>query len=244
MSVDEKTLEFFRRQQDDPANKVCADSGTSGPQWASVSHGIYIGITAAGAHRSLGVGLSFVQSIKMDAWKPLHLKMMELGGNRRFCQFLEDHGVPKDMPIREKYQTRVAEWYREQLRALASESMQPEPLTRGVGHLPMMSIQGAGAEVLDRVFYHICHNNHASAESFRYPDGNNKQDDRRCDRSSKHNLSDLGGFHENLVNLRKGRTMKKHHAEEENDVDFDHSRGVLACMCKASKRVLAVMTLQ
>ncbi|CAJ1379936.1 unnamed protein product [Effrenium voratum] len=103
--------------------------------WASVSHGIYISIEASGKHRSLGVKTSFVQSLYLDAWKPIHLKMMELGGNERFHRFMEQQGVPKDLPITQKYRTRAAEWYREALRAEAEGSPAPEPLEPGTGHL-------------------------------------------------------------------------------------------------------------
>jgi len=120
----------------DPADTVCVDSGARGPDWASVSHGIYLSIEAAGVHRSLGVRVSFVQSISMDAWRPVHQRMMELGGNRRFEEFLLQQGIPRETPIREKYLTRAAKWYREDLRARAEGTECPEPLAFGTGHLP------------------------------------------------------------------------------------------------------------
>eukprot|EP00747_Dinoflagellata_sp_TGD_P060826 gnl/TRDRNA2_/TRDRNA2_152221_c1_seq1.p1 gnl/TRDRNA2_/TRDRNA2_152221_c1~~gnl/TRDRNA2_/TRDRNA2_152221_c1_seq1.p1 ORF type:complete len:248 (+),score=42.98 gnl/TRDRNA2_/TRDRNA2_152221_c1_seq1:78-821(+) len=128
--------EFFCRQMEDPANKVCCDGTATAPLWASVSHGIYLGINAAGVHRSLGVKVSFVQSIDMDVLRPVHLRMMELGGNRRFFDFLKQHRIPEDMPIREKYSTRAAKWYREDLKARAHGLEPLEPLPPGTGHLP------------------------------------------------------------------------------------------------------------
>lgn len=61
---------------------------------------------------------------------------MQLGGNERFNQFMTEHGVSLDMPIREKYSTRAAKWYREALRAEAEGLELPPPLEPGVGHLP------------------------------------------------------------------------------------------------------------
>merc|ERR1719369_1388408 len=120
MCVDPEAQRLFQKmQQDDTANTFCADSGVANPQWVSVLHGIYIDIGASGVHRSLGVRVSVVLSTTMDSWRPLHLKMMELGGNRRFVDFLDQHNIPHDMPIRKKYQTRAAEWYRRNLRAEA-----------------------------------------------------------------------------------------------------------------------------
>lgn len=134
--MNEATKEFFRRQQQDPENQACIDNGTANPQWASVSHGCYISLESSGVHRSLGVHISFVRSITMDSWKPLHLKLMELGGNRKLKEFLRLHNISDDMPILQKYNTRAAEWYRKNLRAMAEGLEPPPPLPEGTGHLP------------------------------------------------------------------------------------------------------------
>jgi hypothetical protein len=88
----------------------------------------------------------------MDSWKPLHLRMMQLGGNQRFIDFLEAHGVPENLPIREKYSTRAAKWYRENLRAEAEGSEPPAPLPSGTGHLPSDESASSMGRVLDQVF--------------------------------------------------------------------------------------------
>merc|ERR1712039_1063759 len=78
--------------------------------------------------------------------------MGELGGNSKFSAFLEKHAIPEDMPIRQKYNTRAAEWYRLNLRALAEKTEPPEPLVPGTGHLPC---EGAGSPeqlMLDEIF--------------------------------------------------------------------------------------------
>jgi len=152
MPIHPQAAAFFCEQMEDPDNSVCCDSGAGEATWASISHGIYLSIGAAGVHRSLGVNTSFVQSTIMDSWKPQHLKMMELGGNRRFNEFMAEQGIPFDMPIREKYRTRGAKWYRENLLALA-EGLEPlEPLPKGTGHLPV-DIRCSSAQChLDRVF--------------------------------------------------------------------------------------------
>lgn len=135
------------------ANQSCFESGVTAPSWASISHGIFIGIGAAGIHRSLGVRVSRVQSVEMDAWKPLQLRMMELGGNQRFRDFLLEHGVPEDLPIRDKYNTRAADWYRQNLLAEAQSSPRPSPLAPGVGVLPIMGSEGPSA--LDKIFVDV-----------------------------------------------------------------------------------------
>lgn len=151
--VDPVAVAFFRQQlEKDRANGRCADMGTEGADWASITHGIYLNIGASGIHRSMGVKVSFVQSTTMDSWKPLHLRMMELGGNRRFMDFMQEQGVPDDLPLRQKYRTRAAAWYRAQLRALAEEAEPPEPLPPGTGHLPTEEVLDAATAKLDEVF--------------------------------------------------------------------------------------------
>mmetsp|Transcript_62494 Transcript_62494/g.145466 ORF Transcript_62494/g.145466 Transcript_62494/m.145466 type:complete len:300 (+) Transcript_62494:88-987(+) len=150
--ADAVAAEFFHAARQDPSNNVCCDCGTAEPQWASISHGIYISIEASGIHRSLGVRVSYVQSTSMDSWKPLHLRMMELGGNQRFTEFLREQGVPEDLPIRRKYLTRAAEWYRKNLKALAEGTEPPEPLPAGTGSLLAEGAVSPEQLMLDRVF--------------------------------------------------------------------------------------------
>mmetsp|Transcript_109731 Transcript_109731/g.261575 ORF Transcript_109731/g.261575 Transcript_109731/m.261575 type:complete len:230 (+) Transcript_109731:79-768(+) len=147
--VDPSVHAFFDEHLRRSANQTCCDGGGVAPCWASVSHGTYISIEASGIHRSLGVATSFVQSLYLDAWKPVHLKMMELGGNERFQKFMEAQGVPEDMPIREKYSTRAAKWYREALRAEAEGQPLPAPLAPGSGPLPAESPEARGRPALE-----------------------------------------------------------------------------------------------
>lgn len=135
-----------------PGSSRCCDTGTSSPLWASVSHGIYLSIEAAGIHRSLGVRSSFVLSVTLDHWTPTQLRMMELGGNQRWTDFLCEQGIKEDMPIREKYSTRAAAWYRTCLRAEAEGLEPPAPLPPGTGHLPADGRPNPALAVLDRVY--------------------------------------------------------------------------------------------
>jgi ADP-ribosylation factor GTPase-activating protein 1 len=76
----------------------------------------------------------------MDSWKPLQLKMMELGGNQKLKDFFRKHNIADDMPIKQKYNTRAADWYRKNLRALAEGTESPAPLLEGSGCLPVDAI--------------------------------------------------------------------------------------------------------
>lgn len=77
---------------------------------------------------------------------------MEIGGNKRWNSFLEEHGIPQDLPIREKYSTRAAAWYREMLRAEAEGLEPPLPLPRGSGCLSTHEAPNRTLDVLDRVY--------------------------------------------------------------------------------------------
>ncbi|XP_029125350.1 probable ADP-ribosylation factor GTPase-activating protein AGD11 [Cajanus cajan] len=63
-------------------NKFCADCGTPEPKWVSSSLGVFICIKCSGIHRSLGVHISKVLSLKLDEWTNEQVDALEkLGGN-------------------------------------------------------------------------------------------------------------------------------------------------------------------
>ncbi len=75
-------------------------------------------------HRGLGVHISFVRSISMDAFKAVEIERMRLGGNEAWRSFFEDHTDTKmqgltwdDATIAERYGGDVGEEYKERLSA-------------------------------------------------------------------------------------------------------------------------------
>ena len=53
----------------------------------------------------------------MDAWNPDQLKRMQAGGNGSLNTFFSQYGVTKHTDIKEKYNSKAAEFYREKIRA-------------------------------------------------------------------------------------------------------------------------------
>eukprot|EP01055_Gregarina_sp_Pseudo9_P002362 Gregarina_sp_Pseudo_9__2361@NODE_266_length_3357_cov_53_132911_g249_i0_p1_GENE_NODE_266_length_3357_cov_53_132911_g249_i0NODE_266_length_3357_cov_53_132911_g249_i0_p1_ORF_typecomplete_len345_score32_10ArfGap/PF01412_18/1_5e31ArfGap/PF01412_18/4_5e03DUF2300/PF10062_9/0_0019_NODE_266_length_3357_cov_53_132911_g249_i011942228 len=125
MDKDESFFQNLKVQV--PENSRCFDCGQVNPQWASITHGIFICLLCSGMHRGLGVQTSFVRSLTMDSWTPHQKLMMESGGNKTAKMYFSKWGIDS-LPVRHKYQTRGAQWWREKLRAEVDKTpVPPEP---------------------------------------------------------------------------------------------------------------------
>ncbi|KAL5342876.1 hypothetical protein BJX70DRAFT_238626 [Aspergillus crustosus] len=107
-------------------NERCCDCGAPSPQWASPKFGTFICLNCAGTHRGLGVHISFVRSITMDAFKNSETQRMELGGNDPWKNFFDAHPITQsegrtfeDSTIKERYEGEVGEEWKERLSAKA-----------------------------------------------------------------------------------------------------------------------------
>jgi hypothetical protein len=66
-----------------PGNAACADCGAAHPTWASLNLGVLVCLACSGAHRLLGVHVSRVRSLELDAWSPVHVAVLAALGNAR-----------------------------------------------------------------------------------------------------------------------------------------------------------------
>jgi len=69
----------------------------------------------------MGVHISFVRSRTMDDWTEKQLNSMKFGGNKQMMQFWEAQSFPGGLSLREKYDNRAMDAYREALRRAATE---------------------------------------------------------------------------------------------------------------------------
>ncbi|KAL2173839.1 uncharacterized protein P884DRAFT_332501 [Thermothelomyces heterothallicus CBS 202.75] len=122
--VDPETRSKLVAIQAEADNNLCCDCNAPSPQWASPKFGIFICLSCAGVHRGLGVHISFVRSISMDAFKAAEIERMRLGGNANWKRFFEEHADTKmkgltwdDATIAERYGGEVGEEWKERLSA-------------------------------------------------------------------------------------------------------------------------------
>ena len=84
-----EVLNLDHIRNDIPGNTVCADCGTTSPDWASINLGILICIECSGIHRNLGSHISKVRSLSLDCWSQMNIKTLENIGNSKANQFWE-----------------------------------------------------------------------------------------------------------------------------------------------------------
>ncbi|KAJ2643813.1 hypothetical protein GGF44_000979 [Coemansia sp. RSA 1694] len=81
-------------------NDRCVDCGKRAPEWAVINLGVLVCIDCSGIHRSLGVHVSKVRSIKLDNWEPELMQIMQRLGNHRVNRIYEAVEPKPDEPTK------------------------------------------------------------------------------------------------------------------------------------------------
>jgi hypothetical protein len=123
------TTQTFQKLAQQPENKVCFECGAPSPTWASLPNAVFLCLTCAGEHRSLGVNVSYVRSVTLDDWEEKQLQMMLIGGNSRLKDYFQSVGIYADQNAdRElgwKWRTKAAVYYRNIIRAQIEDREHP-----------------------------------------------------------------------------------------------------------------------
>ena len=104
-----------------PFNKFCVDCTKNESTHCNVSYGTFICETCASIHLdAFGMDKSYVKSIFHDLWDSYQMKIVTVGGNQPFWDFLKEY-QSEQKPLLTKYHTSEAGYYKRRLAALAIE---------------------------------------------------------------------------------------------------------------------------
>jgi hypothetical protein len=94
----------------DYENKVCVECKSPMPSFVSINNAILLCNQCADRHMKLGYNISYVRHLTSD-WDAYLFSYLQRGGNSRFIRLSKKYGLD-EMPIEQKYFTRISEYYR------------------------------------------------------------------------------------------------------------------------------------
>ena len=106
-----RPIEIVRRLfEKDYENKVCVECKSPMPSYVSINNAILLCDQCAQRHMSLGYNVSYIRHITSD-WDAYLYTYMDRGGNSRFIRLSKKYDLD-NMPIEQKFNTRILEYYR------------------------------------------------------------------------------------------------------------------------------------
>ena len=94
----------------DYENKVCVECKSPMPSFVSINNAILLCNQCAQRHMTLGYNVSYIRHLTSE-WDAYLLSYLERGGNSRFIRLSKKYGLD-DIPIEQKFNTRIVEYYR------------------------------------------------------------------------------------------------------------------------------------
>ena len=94
----------------DYENKVCVECKCPMPSFVSINNAILLCNQCAERHMKLGYNVSYIRHIT-DDWDAYLYTYLDRGGNSRFIRLSKKYDLD-NMPIEQKYNTRLLEYYR------------------------------------------------------------------------------------------------------------------------------------
>ncbi|CAB3259683.1 unnamed protein product [Arctia plantaginis] len=104
---------LLQELQKKSGNNVCADCGSSEPDWASYNLGIFICMRCASIHRGMGAHISKVKHLKLDRWEDSQVQRMKEVGNNAAKNKYEERVPPcYRRPNKNDPQVLIEQWIR------------------------------------------------------------------------------------------------------------------------------------
>ena len=111
MNENYQPIEIMHKLFDkDYENKVCVECKSPMPSFVSINNAILLCNNCAERHMKLGYNVSYIRHLTAD-WDPYLFSYLERGGNSRFIRLSKTYGLD-EIPIEQKYNTRIVEYYR------------------------------------------------------------------------------------------------------------------------------------
>lgn len=104
-------IEVMRKLfEKDYENNVCVECKSPMPSFVSINNSILLCDRCAERHMKLGYNVSYIRHLRAE-WDAYLLSYLERGGNSRFIRLSKKYNLD-DMPIEQKFNTRILEYYR------------------------------------------------------------------------------------------------------------------------------------